>query len=309
HGPHPDFRIEWWYVTANLKAADGKDYGLQWTLFRSALAPEQASQAAADWTSSQIWFCHAAVTGADFHHASERYARGGIGQAGVTAAPFAAWCDDWQMAGANLNKLRLNAAGPEFSYTLDLSSDAPLVRHGDSGFSVKSSSGQASYYYSQPHYQAHGTLVVDGETLDVTGTAWLDREWASQPLADNQTGWDWFSLNFDSGDKLMAFRLRQTDGDIFKSATWIDAQGAHAQDGKAIQLTPLRTARVAGRKIPITWRLNLPDKALDVTIEALNPKAWMDLSIPYWEGPVRISGSHTGRGYLEMTGYAQNESR
>jgi len=26
--------------------------------------------------------------------------------------------------------------------------------------------------------------------------------------------------------------------------------------------------------------------------------------VPYWEGPVTVAGSHSGVGYLEMTGYA-----
>src|SRR5690606_22206137 len=39
HGAHPDFRIEWWYLTANLRDAEGRDYGVQWTLFRNALRP------------------------------------------------------------------------------------------------------------------------------------------------------------------------------------------------------------------------------------------------------------------------------
>ena len=38
HGPHPAFRIEWWYVTANLKDSSGTAYGAQWTLFRQAVA-------------------------------------------------------------------------------------------------------------------------------------------------------------------------------------------------------------------------------------------------------------------------------
>ena len=42
---------------------------------------------------------------------------------------------------------------------------------------------------------------------------------------------------------------------------------------------------------------------MDLVIEALNPAAWMDVSFPYWEGPVTVSGSHDGVGYLEMTGY------
>ena len=50
HGPHDDYRIEWWYVTANLRSADGTAYGLQWTLFRSALAPTGG----AGWAAPQL---------------------------------------------------------------------------------------------------------------------------------------------------------------------------------------------------------------------------------------------------------------
>ncbi|NEU35644.1 carotenoid 1,2-hydratase, partial [bacterium LRH843] len=81
--------------TANLTGPDGTPYGLQWTLFRSALAPETR----AGWDSLQIWFAHAAVTTPEAHYVAERVARGGIGQAGVEAAPFRAWIDDWQLAG------------------------------------------------------------------------------------------------------------------------------------------------------------------------------------------------------------------
>jgi len=28
HGPHPDFRIEWWYLTSSLQDADGTRYGV-----------------------------------------------------------------------------------------------------------------------------------------------------------------------------------------------------------------------------------------------------------------------------------------
>jgi len=39
HGPHPEFRIEWWYLTANLVDGSGAACGLQWTLFRQAARP------------------------------------------------------------------------------------------------------------------------------------------------------------------------------------------------------------------------------------------------------------------------------
>src|SRR5947207_7783807 len=64
HGAHPDYRIEWWYLTANLTDAQGKSYGVQWTLFRQALAPADRGEG---WASQQVWMGHAAVTSAEVH--------------------------------------------------------------------------------------------------------------------------------------------------------------------------------------------------------------------------------------------------
>ncbi|MEL7254988.1 MAG: lipocalin-like domain-containing protein [Pseudomonadota bacterium] len=300
HGPHPDFRIEWWYLTANLEAEDGTPYGLQWTLFRSALAPEDRD----GWESPQIWFAHAAVTTPDAHHVAERVARGGIGQAGVNAAPFDAWIDDWRMAGPDFDTLTLNATGADFAYDMTLSAQGPLIFQGDRGYSVKSEEGQASYYYSQPFFAIDGTLTLPQGDIEVRGEAWLDREWSSQPLADNQTGWDWFSLSFDAGEKMMGFRLRQTDGAHFTAGTWISPAGeTEAFANGVFNAEPLATSEVADRTIPTSWRVTVPQKGVDVTVRALNPNAWMEVAVPYWEGPVVVTGSHPGRGYLEMTGY------
>jgi predicted secreted hydrolase len=61
HGAHPEYRIEWWYLTANMTGPDGTPYGLQWTLFRSALAPRDGQ----GWDTPQLWMGHAAVTTPD----------------------------------------------------------------------------------------------------------------------------------------------------------------------------------------------------------------------------------------------------
>lgn len=144
HGPHDGFRIEWWYVTANLKDDQGHEFGVQWTLFRSAL---KATPEVAGWASQTIWLGHAAVTSATVHHAAERYARGGVGQAGVSVAPFNAWIDDWRFSGP-MADMQLSARDKGFSYHLRLRSARALVLQGDQGFSQKSEQGQASYYYS-----------------------------------------------------------------------------------------------------------------------------------------------------------------
>lgn len=305
HGAHPDFRIDWWYLTANLKGPDGTDYGAQWTLFRSALAPEVKP----GWSDPQLWMGHAAVTAPEFHLSTERLSRGGIGTAGVEAEPFRAMIDDWSMTsdaapGADqLSRLSVTARGPEFAYKLALDAKGPLVPHGDKGYSVKSQEGQASYYYSQPFYTVTGSLTLKGRDIPVTGTAWFDHEWSSQFLAKSQSGWDWFAFHLAGGEKIMAAHVRG-EGGGFVFATWINPDGtAESLDGSALKVSPLETGVVAGRSIPLRWRLEIPAKRVDVTTEPVNPDSWMTTSISYWEGPVRISGSHAGEGYVEMTGY------
>ena len=306
HGAHDKFRIEWWYVTGNLQGEDGNTYGIQWTLFRSALKPGSKP----GWSSPQLWMGHAAVTSAKHHYVSEVRARGGTGQAGTRRKPFEAWINDWSIIGNSgvdddaLNDVTLSASGADFRYNLQLKAQGPLVLQGAKGFSVKSGAGQASYYYSQPFYEVSGVLELPQGSVRVSGKAWFDHEWSSQPLANDQTGWDWISLHFDSGEKLMGFQLRQTDGSVFTSATWISTDGTtKAYSNGALKMTALLTKNVAGRAVPTQWRVELPDKTIDLTIKALNPASWMKTSIAYWEGPIVFSGTSGGSGYLEMTGY------
>ncbi|QCI12370.1 iron ABC transporter permease [Pseudomonas putida] len=301
HGAHDGFRIEWWYVTANLKDAQGRDWGVQWTLFRSALrtGPETTG-----WNSPNLWMGHAALTGPGGHQVGETLARGGIGQAGAEAQPFHAWINDWSLQGQpGIDQVRMRANGPGFSYDLALASDRPLVLHGDRGYSEKSGKGQASYYYSQPFYRVNGEVQREGLRIPVTGQAWLDREWSSQPLAAGQSGWDWFSLHLASGAKLMLFQVREDKGAPYRAGTWVEPQGqARALQGSEVELTPLTwTRQDNGKQVPTRWRVQVPSVRLDVQVDAIEAKAWMGTRFPYWEGPVRVSGG--GQGYLEMTGY------
>lgn len=307
HGPHPEFRIEWWYLTANLVDANGAACGLQWTLFRQAARPGPQGEG---WANQQVWMAHAAVTRAETHRFGEVFARGGIGQAGVTAKPFAAWIDNWDMKASEpagdrtLAPVTLTATARDFSYTLRLEADRPVVLQGEAGYSRKSERGQASYYYSQPFYRARGRLLIDDKPVDVTGQAWMDREWSSQPLDPDQTGWDWLSLHLSSGDKLMLYRLRQKDGHATPFGNWISASGETRMiTGQDIRMTPKATAEVAGRSLPLEWEIAIPGRSFAIRSKPLNPKAWMGTGFSYWEGPISFTGTHDGVGYLELTGY------
>ncbi len=306
HGPHPDFRIEWWYLTANLDGDDKAAYGVQWTLFRQAAMPGPQRDG---FDSQQVWMAHAAATSATAHRFAERFARGGVGQAGVEATPFHAFIDAWEMragAGADANTLApltVSAAAKDFAYTLNLAATRPLVLQGEAGYSRKSDRGQASYYYSQPYFTAEGNLSLDGRRVAVRGQAWLDREWSSQPLAADQNGWDWFSLHLSDDVKLMLFRLRHADGRHFHSGNWIDRDGSHPLSPDSIALTPAAISRVAGRDIPTAWQVAVPARGLSIETAPLNAQSYMATRFPYWEGPIRFRGTHEGQGYLEMTGY------
>ena len=297
HGAHPMFRIEWWYVTANLTGPDGAEFGIQWTLFSNGLRPTGEAN-------DQAWMAHAAVSAPSGHRFAERFARGGIGQADVTAQPFDAFIDEWQMAGPDLNNVKLTAQGTDFAYDLSLNADRPFVVQGNEGFSIKSEAGQASHYYSQPFYQITGTITLDDQTIPVTGQGWLDREWSSQPLTETQTGWDWLSLHLDGGDKLMVYRLRDAAGAPYTVGTWTAPDGTpDPLENGTVTLEPLEQSSVNGRDVPTTWAITLPARDLEITAKALYPDSWMGTLIPYWEGPVAVTGTHSGRGYLEMSGY------
>ena len=320
HGAHPGFRIEWWYLTINLEDATGAQYGAQWTLFRTATTPEESHKMENAWQSGQVYMAHFAITWPQGHRAWQRYARGGdhagLSQAGVRADPFAAWLDDWELADDGEGGLVLNARQDDAFVKLQLGGNDRVVLQGIEGYSQKHPNGGGSHYYSQPFLEARGEIGLDGKRVSIQGQAWLDREWSSQFLQDDQQGWDWFALHLESGEKLMLFRLRPQPG---------QSSGAYLHgvligtDGQKRNLDPDRIGMeisdrtmVAGRKLPLHWSVRLPEIERAFEIRALHPEQWMDLDFPYWEGVVLVSGDgpeNSGRGYMELTGYPASDSR
>ena len=318
HGAHPDFRIEWWYLTANLSGDDGQTYGAQWTLFRTAVHFPGSIQATNAWQSEQVYMAHFALSEPDDHRAFQRYARGGThegeSRSGAIAAPFAVWLDDWKLESLDTAflPLQVTARQEDRAMKLLLESDQPLVLQGEQGFSRKNPGGSGSYYYSHPFLLASGELTIDGRKVAVQGNAWLDREWSSQFLQPDQTGWDWFSLHLESGEKLMLFRLRSdnTDGNPgadFRHGVLIEPGGnKRTLDPAQIGLQVVQAERVAGRPLPLHWRIHLPEISRTFEVRALHKDQWMDVDFPYWEGVITAMGEgpgNNGIGYLELTGY------
>jgi predicted secreted hydrolase len=320
HGAHPGYRIEWWYLTANLQDASGRPHGAQWTLFRTALAAPGEPPAGNPWQHPQVFMAHLALTTPDRHRSFQRYARGGdhngIARAGVTAEPFAAWLDDWALrsTGDDWLPLELHARQDGDAVRLRLTSDRPVVLQGADGYAQKHPAGGGSHYYSQPFLTAAGELELDGKVIPVSGQAWLDREWSSQFLQPDQSGWDWFALHLDSGEKLMLYRLRSRNtpsgGTDYPYGVLLAADGEKTLlEPARIELEVLDHQRVAGRDLPLRWRIRLPQIERELEVAALHPEQWMDVDFAYWEGVVLVRGAgpgSTGRGYLELTGYPRD---
>lgn len=329
HGAHPNFRTEWWYLTAALAATTGEEYGAQFTLFRQGLVPGASTDG---WRATQIYMGHLALTDVaqKRHLEAERLARGHPRLAGVQAAPFALWIDGWRLAstGAAFYPLRLDARDREFGFDLTLASGSAPVPQGDGGLSAKGPNN-ASHYYSMPRIAIAGEVFQGTRAIPVTGLGWLDREWSSGVLSAEHIGWNWFALQLDDGLDLMVFTLRRHDGatDPYNQGLLIDADGRRELGAEDFALTALKWWRdSAGVRWPVRWRLTFaaplayrpraataaggetpaPSKRVQsLTIEAAIDDQVMDTLVRYWEGLVRVRGrdGDLGRGYMELTGY------
>jgi predicted secreted hydrolase len=323
HGPHPDFRTEWWYYTGNLRAGDGRHVGFQLTFFRNALGPGPVARDS-DWGATQVYLAHFAMTdtrGGRFL-AFARSSRGALGLAGAQAEPFRVWLEDWVAEGAGRAALpmRLRAAEGEAAIDLALESAKPVVLQGERGLSRKGPEpGNASYYYSLTRMPARGTVRLGRETLAVAGLAWMDREWSTSALSRDLAGWDWFALQLDDGREMMFYQLRRKDGqpDIFSAGVLIDAQSVASPLGRDdVRLEVLATWRSprSGVTYPARWRLTDVARGLVLEVAPRLPDQELIVGPRYWEGAVTVRGTEGGRpvaghGYAELVGYGETEGR
>jgi predicted secreted hydrolase len=315
YGSHPGYATEWWYLTGNVQTGDGRRFGYQFTLFRVGLRPGEAAEDSA-WRSNQIYMGHLAISDIDGgrHYSAERFARAAAGLAGARVAPLEVWLGPWSMrANTDLFPLTVSAQGEAFGVSLELQAgDKPMVLQGERGLSQKSAApGNASYYYSFTRLPTRGELRIGDTVYTVAGDSWMDREWSSSALDSDQVGWDWFALQLDDGRELMYYQLRNRQGGThaFSHGVLVEQDGGvrTVLPGQ-VTLTPLRHWQAGdGTRYPVSWRLHMPEYDLDLEVNASIDDQHMDHSVRYWEGAVEVSGSHSGQGYLELSGYAGNE--
>jgi len=331
HGSHNEARTEWWYLTGHARDERGQTFGFQLTFFRSRVDAAQALPGRL--AARQLLMAHAAITDVSagrLHH-EQRIARwNGDAPTGGTAQPAWASSEDLHVSlrdGALRRQAdgRYEARFDSESLGLDLLA-APrqaILLQGDAGWSRKGPLPEnASHYVSHPQLSVQGELRLSGRRHQVNGTAWLDHEWSESLLHPDAVGWDWIGMNLDDGHSLTAFRLRRADGSTlwaggsFRSASSADSPtDIHRFHPGEVEWVPRRhwTSPSTGARYPVEWGLRTP--ADIYTVRALIDPQEIDgrqsTGTVYWEGLADLfssNGTHAGRGYLEMTGYAKKLS-
>jgi predicted secreted hydrolase len=327
-GSHPDFAIEWWYITGRLQAAQ-REFGFQLTFFRSRVPVTQGMRSS--FAAKQLIFAHAAVTDVAAKRLlhDQRIARAS-GNAQVDLASASASDTDLRLGNWALkrdgNSYQAQASGSDFSFQLALRETQPLLLQGEQGWSRKGPEAkQASYYYSLPQMQVSGQLSLGEQNLPVQGQAWLDHEWSQSLMHPDAVGWDWIGMNLLDGSALTAFRLRTKDGAALWAGGSLRAAGSTQAEifgPDDVIFTPQRQWKspASGTSYPVQWLLQIRRAGsrshtapvlVRYTVNAVIDNQELDsrqsTGAIYWEGLSELqdsAGTVVGRGYLEMTGYA-----
>ncbi len=317
HGPHPAYRIEWWYFTGNLQDNSGRKFGYELTFFRFAQTPNP-SKSPSRWRSNQIYMAHFALTDVDNQqfYSDERFSRAANGLAGAKTEKYHVWLYDWKAEAVDEmgSAIHLSAKTDDFAIALRLEPEKNIALQGLDGFSRKSAeAGNASYYYSYTRLATTGTLQIKQQQFSVTGSSWMDREWTSASLSAQQIGWDWFALQLSNHSDLMFYRFRRKDGnqDNNNAGAIFQADGTKTTlNYSDVTIQTLSHWKSPHSQItyPAKWQLSIPKLKLELEITPLINDQELNHTYRYWEGAVSIKGKKnnldiSGQGYVELTGY------
>ncbi|NIP31719.1 MAG: hypothetical protein GTO02_19735 [Candidatus Dadabacteria bacterium] len=311
HGSHPDFLTEWWYFTGHLES-DNQVFGFELTTFR--FSNKLTHKFKSKWASDQIYLTHFTITDEKNNkfYKYELVNRNFFDFAGSSENGLNTWNGNYKMM-LNGDKFKIIAKNEESELILDLTQESKIMLNGKSGLSQKGAKpGDASYYYSIPILKGSGKLKIQNDVFNIKhASVWMDREFFSIEESEN-SGWDWFSIQFDDGSVLMLYQIRDKEGKQtqFSSGTFLNTDGKQIllehKDFELKRLDYWKSPKT-NKKYPLKWRIIIPELNINITItptmknQELVLKELLDMT--YWEGRCLVSGSHSGKAYMELVGY------
>lgn len=296
--PHQN-ATEWWYYNGHVETEAGERYSFHLATFllQGTLAHTAFHGSLQDHQSGKQYTDQARTEGKPADERQDGFA--------FTYGP-------WQILGSG-PKHALKMAGKGFAVDLALTDNLPPVLHQAPGTAVAGlldlGAAGRTYYTSRPRMKAEGRLLIEGVSKAVRGEVWFDHQWGD--FDASTVRWNWFALQLADGADVMAYELFDRQGvPIQRMGTYVKdgvATALGADDFKATARGSW-TSRISGVVYPMDWTIAVPGKALDLKLEAVNRQSQFDARLTtlnvYWEGAVKISGSQSGVGFLELSGYA-----
>ncbi|OMH25765.1 lipocalin family protein [Motiliproteus sp. MSK22-1] len=287
--PHQNY-TEWWYYNGQLQGPDGHRYSFHYTLFViNALTVHTVIHAS--------FVDH--KTGKRFTHQS----RTGGNASLDTKDRFDFSVGDWIMQGGN-GKDKIQAKTDEFYFSLDLQSTQPPVFQGGTGLLDFKEAGK-SYYYSRPRMSIEGYAGPVGKEQPVTGVAWFDHQWGD--FRTTVFGWEWFALQLDDGADVMIYQLYSGDQQpLLVSGTYTKNGATSVLDQADIRSKSVKSWKspLSSISYPLEWVIEIPKENIEVSVKPLHQASEFDGRKTtynlYWEGAVQVTGSHGGKGFLEV---------
>ena len=327
HGAHPEFQTEWWYYTGNVTAETGEEFGYELTVFRTRLAPVADARNESPLFPGQIYAAHFAISAIDEreHESWEALGRTALGHARGSEETLDIEIRDWTVRmrpGTEIMELRADA--DHATLDLVLSPAKPKVFHGQDGVHPKGPEhGQASHYITFSRLDTTGTIRWKDRDYTVSGISWMDHEFGSGWLGEEEVGWDWFAIQLDSGEELMVYDIRRADGSVSPSSTGtlVERDGSTSLlPKKDVEIEALGswTSPDSDATYPMNWIVRIPREETELRVEACFPEQEMltqgSTGTVYWEGAVRIEGTFRrqptrGVGFVELVGYAEPFNR
>lgn len=289
-----DNYTEWWYYSGHLRTQDGRRFSFHYVIF---VINRMAGHTVA----------HASF----IDHDSGRHYMAQQRTAGKPSEDLADGFDfnfnNWRMAGSDgIDQVALDT--PDFSLNLALENVNPPVLHGRTGLLDFKQAG-TSYYYSRARMNVTGTAGLAGNSQLVSGEAWFDHQWGDFRVT--ALAWNWFAVQLDDGRDLMLFELFTPEGDNVARYGTLSGKGMAdvilEEDDFIVDVNATWYSEQTRITYPMGWRVRVPGQAIDIALEAVIRNAEFDgrdtSYLIYWEGPVDVSGTHGGLGYIEMSGY------
>ena len=317
HAAHRGYRTEWWHLTGSLEDPAGQRLGVQLTLLRLGLDPDDPERPSR-WAASDVYAGVFLLSGKGRGaHARQRMARGALGLAGATPEPLRVWVEDWSLEQAGdrapLEGLVVRAHGPAGHLRLELDAAEPVVESAMDGWNP----GQAPpyHYYLYPRLRAAGSLVDGDRETPLAGSVSLEHAWGELPLPGGPVAIDRFTLYLADGRTLLLNRTHRVDGSGTPRATGVLV----AADGRArllgrdeVELRPTahRAGGLSGARYPVGWSLRLPDHGVEGAISPRGGDHEVAAWLRYWGGPVALRAPSAprraaGHGFMQLTGYGE----